>query len=331
MPGPDLRAREPEGRRRQDDDRGQPRRLPGRGRRARARHRPRPAGERDLGARRARERQSPATTCSTARRSTSSRSRRASPNLDLVPAKPELAGAVVELARASRRRALPRRGARGRARALRLRLPRLPAVARPADRERARRRRPRARAGAGRVLRARGAVAAAAARSTLVSARLNPRLALGGVLLTMVDGRTRLAADVEDEVRRHFGELVFRTVVPRSVRLAEAPSHGLPVIAYDRRSRRRRGLLEGGDGACRARLTRSRPRPRPRPRGADRRRGGEPELAAPARSRRSTRTRASRAAASTREATRGPRRLDPHPGRAPAGRRAPARRAAATS
>jgi chromosome partitioning protein len=70
----------------------------------------------------------------------------------------------------------------------------------------------------------------------LVRARLNPRLTLAGVLLTMVDGRTRLAAEVSDEVRRHFGELVFRTVVPRSVRLAEAPSHGLPVTAYDRRS-----------------------------------------------------------------------------------------------
>ena len=70
----------------------------------------------------------------------------------------------------------------------------------------------------------------------LVKSRLNPRLAVGGVLLTMVDGRTRLAADVEAEVRRHFGELVFKTSVPRSVRLAEAPSHGLPAIAYDRRS-----------------------------------------------------------------------------------------------
>jgi chromosome partitioning protein len=70
----------------------------------------------------------------------------------------------------------------------------------------------------------------------LVRARLNPRLVLGGLLLTMVDGRTRLSADVEHEVRRHFGDLVFRTVVPRSVRLAEAPSHGLPAIAYDRRS-----------------------------------------------------------------------------------------------
>jgi chromosome partitioning protein len=70
----------------------------------------------------------------------------------------------------------------------------------------------------------------------LVKARLNPQLAVGGVLLTMVDGRTRLSADVAAEVRRHFGELVFETTVPRSVRLAEAPSHGLPAIAYDRRS-----------------------------------------------------------------------------------------------
>jgi len=67
----------------------------------------------------------------------------------------------------------------------------------------------------------------------LVRARLNPKLALAGMLLTMVDGRTRLAADVAAEVRRHFGELVFDAVVPRSVRLAEAPSHGLPITAYD--------------------------------------------------------------------------------------------------
>ena len=70
----------------------------------------------------------------------------------------------------------------------------------------------------------------------LVRSRLNPRLTLGGVLLTMVDGRTKLAADVSEEVRRHFGDLVFKTVVPRSVRLAEAPSHGVPGVVYDRRS-----------------------------------------------------------------------------------------------
>jgi len=70
----------------------------------------------------------------------------------------------------------------------------------------------------------------------LIRRRLNPQLGIGGILLTMVDGRTRLAAQVEEEVRRHFGQLVFRTSVPRSVRLAEAPSYGLPAIAYDRRS-----------------------------------------------------------------------------------------------
>jgi chromosome partitioning protein len=70
----------------------------------------------------------------------------------------------------------------------------------------------------------------------LVRARLNPRLRIGGVLLTMVDGRTKLSAEVVEEVRRHFGDRVFRTTIPRSVRLAEAPSHGLPAIAYDRRS-----------------------------------------------------------------------------------------------
>src|SRR6186713_1896388 len=70
----------------------------------------------------------------------------------------------------------------------------------------------------------------------IIKARLNPRLGIAGVLLTMVDARTNLSADVDNEVRRHLGELVFKTTVPRSVRLAEAPSHGLPAIAYDRRS-----------------------------------------------------------------------------------------------
>jgi chromosome partitioning protein len=71
----------------------------------------------------------------------------------------------------------------------------------------------------------------------MIRARLNPRLAIAGVLITMSDGRTNLAADVEREVRHHFGDLVFDTVVPRSVRVAEAPSHGLPITHYDRRSR----------------------------------------------------------------------------------------------
>jgi chromosome partitioning protein len=71
----------------------------------------------------------------------------------------------------------------------------------------------------------------------LIKSRLNPKLSIAGVLLTMADGRTRLSAEVEADVRKHFGRLVFDTVVPRSVRVAEAPSHGLPVTHYDRHSR----------------------------------------------------------------------------------------------
>ena len=61
----------------------------------------------------------------------------------------------------------------------------------------------------------------------------NPRLELLGVLMTMFDGRTRLCPQVVGEVRQHFGELVFETVIPRSTRLAEAPSFGKPIIYYD--------------------------------------------------------------------------------------------------
>jgi chromosome partitioning protein len=69
-----------------------------------------------------------------------------------------------------------------------------------------------------------------------VQARLNPRLTIAGVLLTMVDRRTRLSGDVANELERHLNGLLFETPIPRSVRVAEAPSHGLPVIAYDRGS-----------------------------------------------------------------------------------------------
>lgn len=68
---------------------------------------------------------------------------------------------------------------------------------------------------------------------TLIQRELNPRLAVAGFLLTMHDGRTRLARDVEDEVRRHFPDLVFDTVIPRNVRIGEAPSYGRPVIHHD--------------------------------------------------------------------------------------------------
>ena len=71
----------------------------------------------------------------------------------------------------------------------------------------------------------------------LVRDNLNPRLRLAGVLLTMFDARTTLSADVAAEVRRHLGQSVFRTVVPRSVRLAEAPSYGRPIARYSPESR----------------------------------------------------------------------------------------------
>jgi chromosome partitioning protein len=66
---------------------------------------------------------------------------------------------------------------------------------------------------------------------------LNPRLEIEGVLLTMYDARTNLSAQVAAEVRRHMNGTVYETVVPRSVRLSEAPSHGLPIAIYDPSSR----------------------------------------------------------------------------------------------
>ena len=71
----------------------------------------------------------------------------------------------------------------------------------------------------------------------MVKKRLNPRLDIFGVALTMFDGRTNFSTQVAQEVRRHFPGKVYATVIPRNVRLAEAPSHGLPVGAYDRSSR----------------------------------------------------------------------------------------------
>ena len=71
----------------------------------------------------------------------------------------------------------------------------------------------------------------------MVKRRLNPSLEIFGVVLTMFDGRTNFSTQVAQEVRRHFPGKVFATVVPRNIRLAEAPSHGLPVTAYDRTSR----------------------------------------------------------------------------------------------
>jgi chromosome partitioning protein len=67
----------------------------------------------------------------------------------------------------------------------------------------------------------------------VVRKHLNPRLGVEGVLLTMYDGRLKLAQQVSEEARRHFGGRIFRTVIPRNVRLAEAPSFGKPTLVYD--------------------------------------------------------------------------------------------------
>jgi chromosome partitioning protein len=78
----------------------------------------------------------------------------------------------------------------------------------------------------------------------LVQKGLNPALNIEGILLTMFDGRNNLSRQVEEEVRTHFGEKVFKTVIPRNVRLSEAPSHGRPIILYDIASRGATAYLE---------------------------------------------------------------------------------------
>ena len=156
-------------------------------------------------------------------------------NLDLVPSKPDLAGAAVELARHEDGETYLRSGLEEAREGYRFVFLDCPPSLGPLT--------VNALAAADKVLvpvqaeyYALEGLAQLVSSVELVRRRLNPPLEIGGVLLTMVDGRTRLAADVSAEVRRHFGELVFRTTVPRSVRLAEAPSHGLPAIAFDRRS-----------------------------------------------------------------------------------------------
>ncbi len=71
----------------------------------------------------------------------------------------------------------------------------------------------------------------------LVQNNLNPSLDVEGVLLTMFDSRTKLSEQVAAEVRNHFGDAVYHTMIPRTVRLSEAPSYGQPIIAYDKRSK----------------------------------------------------------------------------------------------
>lgn len=71
----------------------------------------------------------------------------------------------------------------------------------------------------------------------IIKGKLNPSLCIEGFLLTMYDARLRLANQIYEELKNHFGDMVFTTVIPRNIRLSEAPSHGLPAILYDATSR----------------------------------------------------------------------------------------------
>ena len=71
----------------------------------------------------------------------------------------------------------------------------------------------------------------------IIKSRLRPQLEIEGFLLTMYDARLRLANQIYEELRGHFGKMVFDTVIPRNIRLSESPSHGLPAILYDPDSR----------------------------------------------------------------------------------------------
>jgi chromosome partitioning protein len=71
----------------------------------------------------------------------------------------------------------------------------------------------------------------------LIQRELNPGLVIHGILLTMFDARNKLSHQVSDEIRKHFTTQVFETIIPRNVRLSEAPSHGLPALLYDISSR----------------------------------------------------------------------------------------------
>lgn len=81
----------------------------------------------------------------------------------------------------------------------------------------------------------------------LVRERLNPHLSIGGILLTMYDLRTNLSRQVSDEVRRHFGGRVYRTVIPRNIKLGESPSFGRPIIYYALSSTGARSYIELGN------------------------------------------------------------------------------------
>ena len=98
----------------------------------------------------------------------------------------------------------------------------------------------------------------------LVRERANPRLAIEGILFTMFDGRTGLALQVRGEVERYFKQHLFHTVIPRNVRLTEAPSHGCSIVQYDLRSPGAVAYLE----LAKEVLAHDEARARPRARGA---------------------------------------------------------------
>ena len=79
---------------------------------------------------------------------------------------------------------------------------------------------------------------------TLIKNNLNPNLKVEGILLTMFDKRNNISHQVKEEVQKHFGELVFNTIIPRNVRLSECPSFGKPIILYDADSRGAESYLE---------------------------------------------------------------------------------------
>jgi len=78
----------------------------------------------------------------------------------------------------------------------------------------------------------------------LVQRKMNPRLTVEGVLFTMYDARANLSAQVVDEVKSHLGRHVYRSIIPRNVRLSEAPSHGLPITLYDEKSKGAEGYIQ---------------------------------------------------------------------------------------
>ena len=78
----------------------------------------------------------------------------------------------------------------------------------------------------------------------LVQRRMNPRLTIEGVVFTMYDSRTNLSAQVVDEVKNHLAQHVYRAIIPRNIRLSEAPSHGLPITLYDEKSKGAEGYVQ---------------------------------------------------------------------------------------